>query len=324
MGCVGIVFLFYMSRVYWIVDWYSIPIFSFSYLIRTAIIVFSVGAIFISLTTDDVKKQKAFEPYQKMSVFIVLALSVVSILLFSFFPQASREFGEEDGIIEWISFLVLFLSWALVILIFIKARAEIKRNIFLFSALLILGILFFFMCMEEISWGQRIIGFGSPDLFTENSQKETNLHNFFTTEADTAYYIGTCILLIYLPFLRLNFPSLFSGEFFRIIIPDTYMVIVGSFPLAFHFNKWNLLFTQIWFFSAVSILIILSKSRNKARQSIYFLITALLLILIQSAILASNESSPVLMSGRIAEYKELLSQLALCIYTIDIFFKIRQ
>ncbi len=45
----------------------------------------------------------------------------------------------------------------------------------------ILAVSFFYVAMEEISWGQRVIGFESPDYFkAKNLQGETNLHNFLT------------------------------------------------------------------------------------------------------------------------------------------------
>jgi len=51
---------------------------------------------------------------------------------------------------------------------------QLNKNIFY----LLLGILFFFIFGEEISWGQRIFGIETPDyLKSENIQNETNLHN---------------------------------------------------------------------------------------------------------------------------------------------------
>jgi hypothetical protein len=47
----------------------------------------------------------------------------------------------------------------------------------LFTLFLILGIGFFFIAFEEISWGQRIFDFENPDWFPENIQDETTIHN---------------------------------------------------------------------------------------------------------------------------------------------------
>jgi len=54
-------------------------------------------------------------------------------------------------------------------------------------ALLALAVVFFFGAGEEISWGQRIFGFGTPEeLARVNIQGETNVHNlaFFEGELD--------------------------------------------------------------------------------------------------------------------------------------------
>lgn len=44
----------------------------------------------------------------------------------------------------------------------------------------------FYVFMEEISWGQRIIGFDTPEFFHENSyQDEANIHNLLTGPVDS-------------------------------------------------------------------------------------------------------------------------------------------
>ena len=51
---------------------------------------------------------------------------------------------------------------------------------------LLLALAFFYGAGEEISWGQRLLGFGSPELFEAyNLQEETNLHNFLTGPVDS-------------------------------------------------------------------------------------------------------------------------------------------
>ena len=48
--------------------------------------------------------------------------------------------------------------------------------------------------MEEISWGQRIFGWETPQTFEGNVQDETNLHNFFNE-----YYLLFYRLLVLFP-----------------------------------------------------------------------------------------------------------------------------
>jgi hypothetical protein len=87
-------------------------------------------------------------------------------------------FTREDGFAE--SLQVLFYSIALVLSIVILRRLWTRgqRGI----ALLYLGVCFglLFLIGEELSWGQRLVGWTTPGSFASvNKQEETNLHNVF-------------------------------------------------------------------------------------------------------------------------------------------------
>ena len=77
---------------------------------------------------------------------------------------------QEDGVVEWLSFFLFAVAGVVGI-----ARALMSRRGFD----LLVGLFCLFVAGEEISWGQRLIGYVPPDLFLEkNFQQETNLHNF--------------------------------------------------------------------------------------------------------------------------------------------------
>ena len=66
----------------------------------------------------------------------------------------------------------------------------------------VLGLALFYTVMEEISWGQRIFGFETPEFFREhNLQRETNLHNMlvgpYSTDLKQAieYAIASALFL---------------------------------------------------------------------------------------------------------------------------------
>ena len=50
--------------------------------------------------------------------------------------------------------------------------------------------------LEEISWGQRLLGWSTPEAFMGNIQKETNFHNYFNEYFASVYYLFTFLLLI--------------------------------------------------------------------------------------------------------------------------------
>ena len=82
---------------------------------------------------------------------------------------------DEDGILEYAS----FSFWVLSVLIGLSAylvgniKSRVRKIIYLCL------ILFFIVCAgEEISWGQRIFEFDSPEIMLSiNKQQETTLHN---------------------------------------------------------------------------------------------------------------------------------------------------
>ena len=99
------------------------------------------------------------------------------ILLYSR-PTYQQLFGIlEEGLFEWIQFLC-YLGAALVGLI--NFQMFRKRPSFVLQKYLMLLFILgcTFLAFEEISWGQHIFKWNTPESFSQiNLQKETNLHN---------------------------------------------------------------------------------------------------------------------------------------------------
>ena len=101
--------------------------------------------------------------------------------LLSFIPYENQTgyndlIWKENGIVEILQ--VLFLLFSIFFLIkFLKSTDIILTPRFKsFVFLYLLGVLYYFF--EEISWGQHIFGWQSPEFFLEiNTQNETNIHN---------------------------------------------------------------------------------------------------------------------------------------------------
>jgi len=109
---------------------------------------------------------------------VALALMVTgSYSVYLFFSENTvANLGKEDHFFEWLTAVCLFIAS----LLFLKTALS-KKNIYSFfmSAILFVG------AGEEISWGQRIIDFQTPQsLKVMNVQNEFNLHNLsvFNTE----------------------------------------------------------------------------------------------------------------------------------------------
>ena len=100
----------------------------------------------------------------------------------------------EDGPLEWIQFFEYTLSSLLAFLIFFKKKNKTEKNSIAWLFIAILSIL---IAGEEISWGERITGFGIDWISNWNVQGETNFHNlpfFHNYLLDPVFEIG-CIFL---------------------------------------------------------------------------------------------------------------------------------
>lgn len=93
-------------------------------------------------------------------------------------PVRMRAAVTEDHLVEWLQVGLLAGSAVLLLRCWKTVRAIEDRRVDARTyALLALGTLF--VALEEISWGQRILGFETPHgLSHANEQGEFNLHNY--------------------------------------------------------------------------------------------------------------------------------------------------
>ena len=109
---------------------------------------------------------------------------------------------KEDGALENLTAIFYFCSFVLAMSI---AKHFLKKQHKFYSLLyFILSLGFFFIAIEEISWGQRIFGINTATFFQErNYQHENNFHNFKEFPLHLAYMIVG-----------------FYGAFAKLFIPD--------------------------------------------------------------------------------------------------------
>ena len=101
------------------------------------------------------------------SVAAVLAFGASAAMLA---PDLYLQVAQEDEIVEWATF------WSLVV-----AGAVFLRRRWFGVAL---ALFCFVVAMEEISWGQRLLGLRPPQYFLgHNYQQELNAHNLLPTIA---------------------------------------------------------------------------------------------------------------------------------------------
>ncbi len=115
--------------------------------------------------------------------FVFCILTYATVLLP---PDTFLDLTKEDGLIEWAGAICFLISSILFFIIFFRkssfAKAEDAAYFDTFSRriwFLLLGLLFLVLFGEEISWGQRILDFETPEAIgQDNMQDEFNLHNY--------------------------------------------------------------------------------------------------------------------------------------------------
>lgn len=107
--------------------------------------------------------------------FFVFLLSRVSYRTFWYLER-------EDSLTEWLTFFcyILCTIFSLQIARLSSKSKELSKGarVFVGSAFLMAAVIFIAIAGEEISWGQRLFGFETPEsIKASNTQYEFNLHN---------------------------------------------------------------------------------------------------------------------------------------------------
>ena len=100
----------------------------------------------------------------------------------------------EDGPLEWIQFFEYALSSLFAFVLFVKQKKKKEINAIIWFSI---AFFCFLIAGEEISWGERLTGFGINSISSINVQGETNFHNlpfFHNYLLDPAFEIS-CIFL---------------------------------------------------------------------------------------------------------------------------------
>ena len=142
---------------------------------------------------------------------VIVATLIATVALAFVAPDYfTLSFAREDGPVEYgTAFFLLFAS-----IVMGRHAASLwsqgRRSAALLTAFY--GLMFFMAAGEEISWGQRIVGWESGEFFLENNkQDETNLHNLMVGDVHlTKSLFGpvlTIVILLYLVGLPLVYPK---------------------------------------------------------------------------------------------------------------------
>jgi hypothetical protein len=233
---------------------------------------------------------------------------------------------KEDAAIEnmqAIFYLMGAVVWGFAIFITSKVKGRQKR-LYIFYILFLGLFLFFFF--EEISWGQRLFGFSTPESLREvNVQDETNVHNIGIENSMMWIHILMALFVItigiIIPILKLGWTKaemVFERLKFPVVHPDLiacfYMALVFYSDPGFH-----------WYISLMTIAVVIptiiilsSKLRyffNNFKDPLFQFSLVMIMGLLVIAI-NINLNTAYRLSGNIAfEIRELFIAMALFFFS---------
>ncbi|WP_120499652.1 hypothetical protein [Roseovarius sp. EL26] len=142
-----------------------------------------------------------------MGLIVVTLIATVGVYFWDK-DYFSLTFAAEDKLVEYGTAVFLLISSF--VLIKNAASLSVKKRLFAAGLTAFYAFMFFMAAGEEISWGQRIIGWESGEFFQDNNkQDETNLHNMIIPTPFGDFHLAktlfgsvlTTVILLYLAVL---------------------------------------------------------------------------------------------------------------------------
>jgi len=138
---------------------------------------------------------------------VVLAVFSYAAVLATKYPDFFYQSVAEDSYFEWMTFWAFFLGTGVFTVASFRQRRTMGKVPWFLAGV---ALFCFLVSMEEISWGQRLIGYRPPVYFLENNfQQELNIHNTvgdalrqLTFQAVIAGYGILLPLVLMVPLLR--------------------------------------------------------------------------------------------------------------------------
>lgn len=220
----------------------------------------------------------------------------------------------EDGVVEGLTAVLLL---APVPLLAVRAVVAVRRRAMLAAVLLAVTALgFLVLGMEEISWGQRILGFGTPaGLAESNTQGEANLHNIATDKLEILFYAGTAVGCAGLALVRQRLSAI-GRRAAGALLPSVPVLLVFAPAAALNYDVWNVGPVQFAFWLTCAALARMASPDDMGllHRRDRLLTTTVLAVCVglQLALLATG--GEMLRQWDATEYRELFTAAALAAY----------
>jgi len=176
----------------------------------------------------------------------VLLLGVVLFVVFVAWVQTSPAtlgpYTVEDGPVENITALSFFIGGVGFLIAAARSRyLGARGSRWAYVMMIAWAAIAFVCCGEEISWGQRILDFGTPEqLKAANAQEEFTFHNLhaFASVGGTYRYLTIFILGTGLAIPLIGMTRLGRSLYDRFCFPVTPWIVAPAFVAAYLFGKY--------------------------------------------------------------------------------------
>lgn len=208
------------------------------------------------------------------------------------FDSAARE----DNVVEWATALAAICAAAAALLA-TRGRPVVER-----VALGAVAPLLFVIAGEEVSWLQRIVGYGTPEVLSASSQGEANLHNLATDRFQSAFYLGGAGFLVVVPHLARWAPRSLGP--LVSLAPGRLSVTLGSVAVAFTYARTGNLVHHLTVWAVLGVLATWGAEERRWAWS-----TLLTVVACQSAVALAGDDLVRIWAP--SEYREMCIALGL-------------
>jgi hypothetical protein len=165
--------------------------------------------------------------WRPLALAVLLALVMVgSVLVLRLDRDVADAYIAEDGPVESFGAICLLVGASVSVVGYShcrRTRADGWRAKIRAFSYLALALFLFMAAGEELSWGQRLLGFGTPDALQGiNAQGETTLHNLYGDEngqnaLSRLFQIAWVLFGVVVPLAAAAWPA--AGRFLRGLVP---------------------------------------------------------------------------------------------------------
>lgn len=300
------------------------PVFSAPYLLRTAGLAVSSFLIMLGARLLVVNKLPAAPPPPlsdprsiRLATGASLLVAAAAALLLLADPVLLSDLVREDKLVEWASAL-----FAMVAAGFMAAaswrrwrhRGAVPVSWLTLVVLVGLGGTFLLLGLEEVSWFQRVLDVESPDAFiNRNAQQELNLHNFATVATGNAFYGGSFVFCVGIPFLLVDRMLPARLAFLAPAMPSLAVLYCSAVAGAIVYFMWNVILIQLTFWLALAAMLLAGPTGHAGGLGRY---VAGAMVIVAAIFLIDGES--MVRTWDDTEVRELVIPFNLFVYSLGV------